>query len=84
MEKIEEVDVLEDKPVQCFVGGRSAQDNLNLIPKNKVPVIQVLKSEDREYIFEGLEEVMPKKWQDKIWEMIWKRWQYYESFCNQR
>lgn len=84
MEKIGEVDVLEDKPVQCFVGGRSAQDNLNLIPKNKVPAIQVLKAEDREYIFEGLEEVMSEKWQDKIWEMIWKRWQYYESFCNQR
>lgn len=31
-----------------------------------------------------LESVMPRVWIDRVWEMIWKRWKYYESFCNKR
>ncbi|MBQ8559590.1 MAG: hypothetical protein IJ439_06375 [Tyzzerella sp.] len=84
MNLIDKVDVMEDKPVQCFVGGRSAQENLKLIPQDKLPKINELKETDREYLFEGLDNIMPQCWQNKIWEMIWKRWQYYESFCNQR
>ena len=78
------VDVMEDKPVQCFVGSRSTQRNLELIPKDKLPQINSLKEQDREYLFEGLEHIMSKSRQDKIWEMLWKRWQYYESFCNKK
>lgn len=81
---IDKVDVMEDKRIQCFVGSGSAQDNLKLIPKDRIPNIRELKVEDREYIFAGMGEIMPENWQNKIWEMIWKRWQYYESFCNQR
>lgn len=83
-EELERIDVMEDKPVQCFVGSRSAQKNLELIPKNKLPQLNCLKQEDREYLFQGLEQTLPKPWQDKIWEMLWKRWQYYEDFCNQK
>lgn len=83
-EELERIDVMEDKPVQCFVGSRSAQKNLELIPKNKLPQLNCLKKEDREYLFQGLEQALPKPWQDKIWEMLWKRWQYYEDFCNQK
>lgn len=70
--------------VQCFVGSRSGQKNLELIPKDKIPRLNALKEEDREYLFLGLEQAMPKCWQDKIWEMLWQRWQYYESVCNQK
>lgn len=83
MNMVEAIDVMEDKLVQCFVGGRSAANNLKLIPKDKLPKIRVLKEEDREYLFSGIEEIMPVNWCDKVWEMIWKRWNYYESFCNQ-
>ena len=30
---------MEDKPVQCFVGSRSAWDNLKLIPDGQLPVL---------------------------------------------
>lgn len=83
-EELEHIDVMEDRPVQCFVGSRSAQKNLELIPKNKLPQLNALKQEDRDYLFEGLTNVMPKCWQNKIWEMLWQRWQYYENFCNQK
>ena len=75
---------MEDKPVQCFVGSRSTQRNLDLIPKDKLPQINSLKEQNREYLFKGLEHIMSSSRQDKIWEMIWKRWQYYENFCNKK
>ena len=84
LEDLEHVNVMEDKAVQCFVGGRSAQKNLGLIPLEQFPRLNALKEEHKDYLFEGLTGVMPKIWQDKIWEMLWKRWRYYESFCNQR
>ena len=84
LEDLEHINVMEDKAVQCFVGGRSAQKNLGLIPLEQFPRLNALKEEHKDYLFEGLTGVMPKIWQDKIWEMLWKRWRYYESFCNQR
>lgn len=78
------VDVMEDKPVQCFVGSKSARDNLNIIPPNYNLNIKELKEQDREYIFKDIDGIMPQQWQDKAWEMIWKRWRYYESVCNKR
>lgn len=83
-EELVGVDVMEDKPVQCFVGSRSTQRNLDLIPKDKLPQINSLKEQNREYLFKGLEHIMSSSRQDKIWEMIWKRWQYYENFCNKK
>ena len=83
-EELVGVDVMEDKPVQCFVGSRSVQRNLELIPKDKLPQINSLKEQDRQYLFKGLERIMSTSWQDKIWQMIWRRWQYYESFCNKK
>lgn len=77
-------DVMEDKPVQSFVGSRSAQENLKLIPAGREPQFHPLHESDREFIFEGLDTVLPQIWRDKIWEMIWKRWNYYEDFRNQR
>lgn len=76
--------VMEDKPVQSFVGSRSAQENLKLIPAGRKPLLWPLQESDREFIFEGLDTVLPQIWRDKIWEMIWKRWNYYEDFRNQR
>ncbi len=84
MEKVAAIDVMEDRQIQCFVGGRSAADNLKLISKDKMPKVQKLKETDREYLFAGIDEIMPEIWCNKVWEMIWKRWKYYESFCNQR
>lgn len=84
-EPLKQVDVMEDKLIQCFVGSRSAQDNLLLIPTDKMPRLHALKEEDREILFSGMnDEIMPALWREKIWEMIWKRWNYYEDFCHSR
>lgn len=82
--EIEKFDVLENKRVQGFVGGGYAQDNLELIPKAKLPVFKELQRKDRRILFEGLENILPEKHLDKIWDMLWKRWCYYEDFCNSK
>lgn len=81
---IHSFDVMEDRNVQCFVGSNSAQNNLNLIPKNEMPDFQKLKKEDKKTLLHDLDSVLPKEHLEKIWKMIWKRWEYYENFCNQR
>lgn len=77
-------DVMEDKPVQCFVGSKSAYENLNMIPAESMPVLNPLKASDRTALFEGLENALPDVWLDKIWELLVKRWNYYADFCDQR
>lgn len=81
---LEKFDVMEDKPVQCFVGSRSAYENLELIPAEKLPKINQIKESDREIILEGLDDVLPANYQNKIWDMIWQRWCFYEGFRNSR
>ncbi len=83
-EEIENYDIMEDKPVQCFVGSRSTRDNLSLIPKDKLPKLNKLNPSDKNIIMDGLNEIIPDILQDKIWDMIYNRWCYYENFCNQR
>lgn len=76
-------DVMADKPVQCFVGSRSSWENLRLIPRNQRPPLNPLAENDRSILLEGLSEALDQQWLDRIWEMIWKRWQAYEDLCNQ-
>jgi hypothetical protein len=76
-------DVMADKPVQCFVGSRSSWENLRLIPRDRRPHLRPLTENDRAVLLEGLSEALDQQWLNKIWEMIWKRWQAYEDLCNQ-
>lgn len=80
---MEREDIMADRPVQCFVGSRSAWDNLRLIPPDKRPKLHPLKESDREMLLEGLDEALGTRWLERIWEMIWRRWQAYESICDQ-
>lgn len=80
----QDYDVMADKPVQCFVGSQSALQNLDLIPVNKRPDISSLKESDKAPIMDGLEGIIPSVLYDKIWDMIWQRWCYYESVCNKK
>ncbi len=77
-------DVSEDRPIQSFLGSRSAYDNLRLIPNNKLPDINPLKASDKDNILEGIEDILGSALSEKIWDMIWKRWCSYEDFCNQK
>ena len=83
-EALQKEDVMADKPIQSFVGSRSAYENLKLIPADKLPKLNHLKESDKNAIVGGLEEALDGAWLDKIWEMIWKRWKVYADFCNQR
>lgn len=83
-EQLNKVDLLSDQRVQCCVGSNSTFENLNLIPRDKLPKLNPLTENDELVLMDGLEEVLPEEWRKKIWNMIWTRWQFYESFCNQR
>ena len=67
-------DVMQDLPCNNFIGSRSVWENLKLIPPEKLPRLNPLQESDREIIMEDLEGVIPQVLQDKIWDMIWRRW----------
>ena len=77
-------DVMADKPCNNFIGSKSTWDNLRIIPKDKMPKLTPLHESDRQVLLEGLDGVISQTLQDKIWEMIWKRWCAYEDFCHSR
>lgn len=79
--EVKEFDSMRDIPVQCYVGSKSAYDNLNIIPKSKLPKLRRLDENDKEYIFKDLQGILPNIFYDKIWEIIWNRWKYYEDMC---
>ena len=70
---------MEDKPCNNFVGTYSCRENLSLIDDPQRVFPNELKASDRSRIFEGLEGILPKIYFDKIWEMIFGRYQYYEN-----
>ena len=76
-------DNMEDKPVQCFVGSHSSKENLSLIPKGSLPRLHPLRESSREILFVDLENVLTHVHIEKIWDMLQRRWKFYEDFCNQ-
>lgn len=83
-EELAQFDVMKDQRVQCFVGSGSTWNNLTLIPKEDHPFLKPLKPNDKFILFDKLENALPKAWRDKIWDMIWSRWNAYENLCNSR
>ena len=57
-EDIREFDVLEDKKIQCFLGGNSSYENLKLIPKDKMPDISKLNSLTADILFKDIEQIV--------------------------
>lgn len=83
-EEINQFDVMKDRAVQCFVGSRSAQQNLMLIPKDEILALNPPQHTHKAYLLEGLDGIISQSLQNKIWDMIWQRWEYYENLCSQR
>ena len=81
---VSEYDVMQDKPVQSFVGSGSAKENLKLIPPSGIPALHPLKEEDCSMLVDGLDAALPQVWLDRIRDMIRQRWKFYEGFCDQR
>ncbi|MBD5394791.1 MAG: hypothetical protein HDR71_11075 [Lachnospiraceae bacterium] len=81
---VNEFDVMADMPCNNYIGSKSTCENLSLIPADKMPTLNPLRECDREILLEGLNGIISGALQDKIWNMIWKRWCVYENFCNSR
>lgn len=77
-------DVMEDKRVNNYIGSNSTWENLRLIPKEKLPNLHPLTEKDKLVLMDGLDGILSPILQDKIWEMIWKRWCAYENFCHSK
>lgn len=79
---LKEIDVMRDFPVNNYIGSKSLEYNLSLIPKGYDLQIGKLKIEDQDYIFSSIDYVLSEIHRNKIWEMIWKRWCFFEQICN--
>ena len=66
-------DPMDDRPVNCFIGTKRLGLNLELIDK-KIE-FAALSESDRDRLFAGLRGLLPGRYFDVIWEIIWKRWQ---------
>ena len=84
VEEAEAFDVLQDRPVQSFVGTGSVRENLELIPPERMPAFRPPAEGDRDFLFEGLEDAVPARLLDRMWEMICGRWESYEDIRDQR
>lgn len=76
--EIANFDVMEDKPSNNFIGGRSCLDNLNLLNGRKVFSGKITPN-DKEYIFSNLNGIISELHIERIWEMIYERYKFYES-----
>ncbi len=79
--EIKDFDISLDRPCQNYIGGKSTLDNLSLID-NKNVFDKKLVLNDRDILFYGMEGILSLEHIDKIWNMIWMRWKYYENLCN--
>lgn len=81
---VREFDVMADRPVNNYIGSRSTLDNLKLIPPAKLPSLHPLSEGDKAALLYGLDGIISQDLQERIWEMIWKRWCAYEDLCHSR
>ncbi len=80
--EIAEFDVMDDKLCNNYIGSRSTLENLKLISDKKSVFRDSLKEEHKRILFRDLEEALSAEHRDKLWEMIYRRWCYYEDLCN--
>lgn len=83
-EAAQNFDPMKDYPVQSFPGSHSLYENLQHIPKDRLPQLRRLDEKDRRFILQDLQGILPDIYLEKIWEVIWRRWRYYEDLCDQR
>lgn len=82
LESVRKFDVLEDRVVNNFIGSKSLEYNLGLIPKGKKLFPGKLKKEHKKELLIGMDRILPEEHLKKIWEMLWKRWKRYVEICN--
>ena len=75
----EAFDVMEDRRCQCFIGSYSSYENLSLITGDKFRFRGRLLDSDKDILFYGLDDILPEIFLNKIWDMIYSRYQVYEN-----
>jgi len=75
---VNDFDVMQDRPVNNFIGERSLELNLKLIDDKLY--LNELREEYREELFSDLEGVLDTVYFDKIWEIISRRWENVKEF----
>ena len=76
-ENVSQLDVMRDVPVENYIGTSSLFRNLELMPERiKIPP---LLPEHRAEILRGLDGILSQEHLDKTWEMISRRYAYYEA-----
>ena len=65
-------DIIEDRPVNNFIGERRLALNLSGISES-LEFNELLQS-DRDGLFEGLQGVLSDLYLTTIWDIIWRRW----------
>lgn len=80
-ESIRKFDIMKERTVNNFIGSKSLEYNLKLIPRGKKFFQGELKAEHKEWLLNGLEEALSEEYLEKIWEMIWERWKKYVEIC---
>ena len=74
---------IRNKRIETWI---CASDNFRRPDEQKVGFdlkIADLLERDKEYILNGLNEILTQNHLTKIWEMIWKRWCRYEEICSE-
>lgn len=82
VEDVADYNVMADYPANNYLGSRFLFKNLELMPE--LPRISERTEGAKAVILEGLEDILPKAHIDKAWEMIEKRWDYYEAFYRRQ
>ncbi len=81
-EAIREFDPLSDVRANNFIGSGYLMTNLDLM--SSPPDVDPITERDRNELFEGLEGLLPDYHLEKMWQIIFMRWRYYESICDQK
>lgn len=82
--RIEQTNVMFDFPANNYIGAKSLEYNLSLIPGETDLRVHSLTENDKEYILGDLEGVLAGFHIEKIWEMLWQRWCYFEEVCGKK
>lgn len=67
---------------QSYIGSKSLEYNLRLLPKDKNAFRRELCEGDKEKLLKDLEGILSSEHLSKIWAMIWERWNRYVQICN--
>lgn len=79
---IEQFDPLKPVGTTNFIGSRSLEENV----EKAAPVLGIseLRETEKKNILMGLQEILSEVHLEKIWDIIWSRWQHYENLRNHR